>query len=225
MGLNHSPNIVRSGLVLYLDAANVKSYSGSGTTWTDLSGNARNASLFNSPTFNSSNNGYLAFDGTNDYATCASGNQWALGSSFSLEMWAYATGSIASNHRMWCTNNNISSLDAGIGIEQSIYGKFFMHGGDVYTVSSFPYNAWVLITAVYNSGNLTLKFNNVVQSLTGKVTGYNITNNNTLFIGQFAGGGNYYFNGRIPSFRIYNRALSDSEVSQNFNATRSRYGL
>jgi hypothetical protein len=66
MGLGHSPSIVRDGLVLYLDAANPKSYPGSGTTWFDLKGTS-NSTLSNGPTFVNSNKGYFSFDGVNDY--------------------------------------------------------------------------------------------------------------------------------------------------------------
>ena len=67
MSLGHGASIVRNGLVLYLDAANPKSYPGSGTTWKDLSGNGNNGTLVNGPTFNSANGGSIVFDGTNDY--------------------------------------------------------------------------------------------------------------------------------------------------------------
>jgi hypothetical protein len=66
MGLSHSPSIATNGLVLCLDAANRKSYPGSGTTWTDLSGNGNNGTLTNGPTYSSANGGSLSFDGTND---------------------------------------------------------------------------------------------------------------------------------------------------------------
>ena len=69
MALSHSPKIVTDGLVLCLDAGDRKSYSGSGTTWSDRSGNGYNATLNNGPTFNSANGGSIDFDGSNDYAT------------------------------------------------------------------------------------------------------------------------------------------------------------
>ena len=59
MSLIHNANVVRDGLVLYLDAANPKSYPGSGTTWYDLSGNSKNGALTNGPTYNLLNNGVL----------------------------------------------------------------------------------------------------------------------------------------------------------------------
>jgi hypothetical protein len=67
MSLSHSPSIVTNGLVFCLDAANSKSYPGTGTDWTDLSGNQINGILTNGPAYNSSNGGSIVFDGINDY--------------------------------------------------------------------------------------------------------------------------------------------------------------
>ena len=67
MALSHSPSIVTNGLVLCLDAANSKSYPGSGTTWTDLSGRGNNGTLVNGVGYNSGNLGSLVFDGVDDY--------------------------------------------------------------------------------------------------------------------------------------------------------------
>jgi len=88
------PNISTSGLVLALDAANTKSYPGSGTTWTDMSGNNNNGTLTNGPTFNSANGGSIVFDGSNDFVTL--GNQSVLGFTngiFSVEAWVYIPNS------------------------------------------------------------------------------------------------------------------------------------
>jgi hypothetical protein len=67
MALSHSPSIVTDGLVLCLDAGNPKSYPGSGTTWTDLSGNGNNGTLVNGVGYSGDNLGSLSFDGVNDY--------------------------------------------------------------------------------------------------------------------------------------------------------------
>ena len=67
MSIAGGPDIVENGLVLHLDAADSNSYPGSGTVWTDLSGNGYNGTLTNGPTFSSSNRGGIVLDGTNDY--------------------------------------------------------------------------------------------------------------------------------------------------------------
>ena len=85
MSLGHGPSIVRNGLVLYLDAANVKSYPGSGTTWTDLSGLGNNGTLTNGPTYNGSNAGNIVLDGTNDSISTTR----AITSTPALSNWTY----------------------------------------------------------------------------------------------------------------------------------------
>ena len=67
MSISGGPDIVENGLVLHLDAADTNSYPGSGTLWTDLSGNGNNGTLTNGPAYSSNNKGYFSFDGTDDY--------------------------------------------------------------------------------------------------------------------------------------------------------------
>ena len=82
MALSHSPLIVTDGLVLCLDAANKKSYSGSGTTWTDRSGNGNNGTLVNGPTFDSGNGGSIDFDGVDDNVNLGNDSSFDLKVSF-----------------------------------------------------------------------------------------------------------------------------------------------
>ena len=90
MALAHSPRIVRDSLAFYLDAANTKSYPGSGTTWTDISGKGTNATLTNGPTFNSGNIGSIALDGTNDYLLNSNAGVLPDGTDlFTLSIWMY----------------------------------------------------------------------------------------------------------------------------------------
>ena len=88
MGAAAGPNVVEDGLVLALDAGNTKSYPGSGTTWTDLSGKDNNGTLTDGPTFNSANGGSIVFDGTNDQINCGSSDDFAFGTGdFTIEFW------------------------------------------------------------------------------------------------------------------------------------------
>jgi hypothetical protein len=220
MGAYSGPEINEDGLVLLLDAGNTKSYPGSGTTWTDLSGNGNDASL-NGVTYNSSDLGYLDFDGGSDYATVPSSSDWAFGQNGTIEQWVYVRGSNG-NNRFYCTNNNTSSLDAYLN--GSGYTVYF-HGGGVGTTSTIPTNQWVHLLISYTSGTISVYFNGVSQPLTGTTTGYNITNStSTLYIGRYVSSP-YELNARMSVMRIYNRALSESEVQQNFNAHRGRFGI
>jgi len=101
MGRAHSPSLVMNGLILCLDAGNTKSYPGSGTTWTDLSGNGNNGTLTNGPTFNSSNGGSIVFDGSNDYAEVTTRNtnlEFQPTQPHSIFCWVYnLTGSTGSS--------------------------------------------------------------------------------------------------------------------------------
>jgi len=217
-------NIVTNGLVLNLDAANPRSYPQpyNGTTWTDLSGNGNNGTLVNGPTYSSANGGALVFDGVDDYVTAPSSSNWALGTNGAVSAWVYFTGSITANHRLWCVNNNLFSLDVYLGGG----GIIGLHGAQVSTTSIFPMNQWVHVMTTYNNGNLAVYFNGVNQPLTGVTSSYNITNSSSLFIGQYSGGGSYTWRGRISNLNIYqNKPFNPSEVLQNFNATRARFGI
>ncbi len=88
MSLSRGPKTITNGLVLYLDAANKKSYPGSGTTWTDLSGNVYNGTLTNGPTFSAANMGSIVFDGTNDNIQLGNASTFLPTSAISLNCWA-----------------------------------------------------------------------------------------------------------------------------------------
>jgi hypothetical protein len=91
------PSAVTSGLVLELDAANTKSYTGSGTTWTDLSGNGNNGVLTNGPTYSSLNGGYIVFDGINDYVTCSATSSPQFDADFTIESWIWIDSTVTSS--------------------------------------------------------------------------------------------------------------------------------
>jgi hypothetical protein len=190
-----------------------------------LSGNSNNGTLINGVGYTSANNGSMVLDGINDYLTVPSNPAWAVGSNATMENWLYFDRTSAStNHRIWCVNNNASSLDIGILVGGS---NLFTSGSSGFpnTISPFPSKKWTHLSVVFSAGNLIIYFNGVSQSLTGTVSGINKTSTGTLYLGQYAGGGGYTFQGSAPVFRLYNRALSVAEIRQNFEATRSRYGV
>ncbi len=222
MAIENGPSIVTSGLILCLDAADRNSYVSGSTTWTDVSGRGNNATLINGPTFSNINGGVIVFDGTNDYSTIPSSPSWAIGTNGTLEMVIYRAASVTANHRLWCVTNNSSNLDAYL---DAVTGGIYMHGGAIGTNAQPPLNQYLHVLVTYSSGTIAMYYNGVSQTLSGTSTGYNITGTGTLFIAQFYGAGSYYFNGRIPSFKIYNRALSTAEIAQNYNSIKTRFGL
>ena len=185
----------------------------------DTSGNSK-AITANSLTYAS--NGDVSFNGSSNYATVAADAAWAFGQNGTVEQWVYISGNSGSNNRLWCTTNTSAGLDAYLnGATYNLY----LHGGTVGTTTVLPTNTWVHITVTYTGGTVAIYFNGVAQTLTGTITGYNITNAGMLYIGEYSGGGAFYLNGKISIMKIYNRGLSAAEVAQNFYSLRGRYGI
>jgi hypothetical protein len=233
-------DVVTSGLVLHLDAANSKSYPGSGTTWTDLSGLGNHGTLVNGPTYSASNGGSIVFDGTNDYVT--------VPHSTSLNI----TGNTITIEAIFKT-----SYDPGIGVYPALLAKRYSYG-----VNNGAYGLWIdnatgnrknlfvvctagaetsvggiirvndntfhYVTCVYDGTNLSFYNNGVLSSQTA-LSGNILTQNQPILIGTGVVGGvinsTYYYRDSMYLYRIYNSALSADEVAQNFEANRGRYGL
>jgi hypothetical protein len=220
MSVSYSPKIVTDGLVLCLDAANPKSYPGSGTTWFDLSGNGNNGTLINNINYYSENGGALIFDGTDDYVSI--GN---VGSpqQFTCSFWVNPTELNKD------ANNNyrrilVSSVSANfILIEQSGLISFRVPGHSLqtnYTAGLLALNNWSFVTCVFNQDYRIIYRN-------GIFAGQNQIGAGTVSFGniQITDLSSQIFKGLISNFNIYNRALSAEEVKQNFNAIRGRYGI
>jgi hypothetical protein len=208
-----------NGLVLALDAGNTKSYPGSGTTWTDLSGRGNTGTLTNGPTYSSANGGSIVFDGTDDHINCGSLN---LQQNFSLELWAY-TSSIDSWYFGQGGFFNNQGLHIGfINTRGMVFG---MYSNDLDTPSfNLQFNTWYHFVFTYNNSTFLKQFysNGVLQN---SGVGGQYSGSGQFNIGRSYSSGPNYMRGRISNSKIYNRVLSAAEVSQNFNATRSRYGI
>ena len=222
MAINYNPRIVTDGLVLALDAGNTKSYPGSGTTWTDLSGNGNNGTLVNGPTYS---DGSIVFDGINDYVSLVDN----LGDpqQFSVSFWCYPTElNVNANNnfrRIFLTPGSSTNTTNVILIEQSANISFRIPGGstDNFQASGFSgINQWGYVTCVYNQSHRQIYFNGVFKSQLAEA-------GVTVDFGspQIVDPSFQIFKGNIAIFKIYNRALTASEVQQNFNATRSRFGI
>lgn len=234
--LDSGQKIVSDGLVLNLDAAQLRSYPGSGTTWTDLSGSGNDGTLTNGPTFDSGNGGSIVFDGTNDQVRLPATNiiLSSMPNGHTLECWFKSTKTTAS--RIINT-----SRDSG----GSVFSLLILSGGAGAGSVAFQYRNstnTATIAIAYASGGLN--DNNwhhmvgSVSSSTGGVLyvdnvsrGTNTTNTLTTagsfrsIIGSTPAGTSEFFSGNIAIVRIYNRPLSATEVGQNYNAQKSRFGL
>ena len=217
---------VTSGLVLYLDAANARSYPKSGTTWFDRSGNGNNGTLVNGVGYNGSNYGSLSFDGVDDRVNVSSS---ALGiSSGTLCFWIKsATPKDIYNSQSGDWNQNTlwaGDVYASTGNLTFRYSNGTLYPGDV-TISSslvFDNQFHFVCTTWTTGGERAIWLDGTKRAfLTGTLQ---CTPSATLEIG-YKSWSAYHYNGGIYSIASYNRALSAAEVKQNYNATKSRYGL
>jgi hypothetical protein len=234
MALSHGPPIVTNGLVLALDAADRNSYSGSGTTWTDLSGRGNTGTLTGAG-YNSANGGSLTFDGTDDYVIVSSNvSSIPYGSSArTVSIWFYT------NTTTWVENsNNLFFYGAGnasnaFGIDFSSYPSMEVYTwgsgtNDFLFSTTYSQVGWKNITVTYNGATTILIYENGVFTQTFTLPSARNTTTSDVYIGAInpsalAGGG--YYDGRIATTQIYNRALTAAEVSQNFNALRGRFNI
>ena len=237
MSVNYNPRIVTDGLVLALDAGNTKSYPGSGTTWTDLSGTGNNGTLVNTPTFDTS--GYFNFDYTQSESVSFSSSssiQFLNRLPYTLEAWVYPTRNPGASNWTGIFDREDTSTGSRDGYNINFLGSAgtqttfsterFVAGTNTFVSynidSSLSVNNWSHIVATYNGTTLTLYRNGISVGTPATTTG-NITNTSkTLTIGVRGG---QYFGGRISNTKIYNRALTASEISQNYNALKYRFGL
>ena len=220
-------NIVTGGLVLLLDAANTKSYPTTGTTWTDISRGGNNGTLINGPTFNSANGGSIVFDGTNDYIKPPASTNLQL-TDFTLSSWVRIN---VQNIQQFIIDTS-TSLSNGSGYSYRINSdnkiRFWAYDANNNLNSNtiiLP-NIWYNILVTYNNTTKlqSIYINGVFDISNTHTNPFVVSTVTNLQIGgsSILGG---YLNGRITQVSIYNRALSPTEIQQNFNATRSRFGI
>ena len=214
------PSIVLFGLVLYLDAGNPASYPGSGTTWTDLSGQGNNATLTNGPTFDTEAGGCIVFDGVNDYAPTTT-NGFPFGSlPVTLSVWArISTTGPTSN---WIFAYGSPSFGASRFLGR--FGNTYYFGGyaDDITVTLAPGDPWFNMVGVYDGSNASIYVNGVLVAGPTAV-GWNAIPSQSA-LGRQTNGGEYW-NGKTAQVLAYDRALTSTEILENFNVTKTRYGL
>lgn len=224
--IDSSQEIVTDSLIMHLDAAQLRSYPGSGTTWTDLTGNGKNGTLTNSPTFNSANGGSIVFSGTSNYVAIA-GSQTI--SDCSVCVWG-KTGGIA-NYAGIVFNrgsgNNVGGLSAYTGSAKVQYGWNDNNSGDAaggsLAVTLNTWQMWSFTHTNTGSNNRTIYVNTTGSSITTS----NLTSMtwSALRIGSDSFDSARTFAGNIAVVLWYTKRLSSTEIAQNFNALRSRFGV
>ena len=231
MALHHSPKIVTDGLSLCLDAANPKSYPGTGTTWFDISGNGIDSTPKNTPTWNAA--GYFVFAATDGFEIASD-----------VQATSIETSGVGMTYEIWFRSTTITGLATAriinrdpsdywaLTINQNaaspqtlgIYGE---PTSQTYA-STIDINVWYCVTVTHEiSGNvipylngIALASTNTYNGGTGSVTPIAMGVDTERTVGTNAG-----FTGDIAIYKMYNKILTVDEVEQNFNAHRARYGI
>lgn len=225
-GLNRAykrrPSMVamNGGPVLCLDAGSKLSYPGSGITWTDLSGNGNTGTLVNGPTYDSANGGSIVFDGVNDHASLPNGLLTGTGD-FTVNQFIKAAAGLTGGTTF--ANYPSGNLQIFFGLS---YMGIWLGNSSTYLTGPLPFTTnWTMITALrtgtttafYINGNLQKNGSSAITIGDSSMI-FRLGNNTT-------GAGSEKFNGNISTTQVYNRALSATEISTNFNLLRGRYGI
>ena len=246
MASSYSPKIVTDGLVLALDAANPKSYPGSGTTWYDLSGNGNHFTLFGAPTLSSA--GHFIFDGTNDYARSTATLNLSSLTTVTVLIWfkpvsypssgvldfiyehtpnfnsdtggfvhTYNDTSLSQNYQIFFSNRGSAGYNIGVW-DKSLFSDL----GWKHSAGVVDRNQPSVENSLYVNGTLATATSNPFP-------GYANDNTNTFANAYFyigtRGGATYFADMNVAGIQIYNRALTASEIEQNYLAQKSRFGL
>jgi hypothetical protein len=219
MSVFYNTTIITSGITLYLDAANKKSYPGTGTSWFDLSGNNQTFTINGPVTYNSANNGYLEFNSSTEYTQSNSAVSLAR-NNITVDLWVrvYTHGDwndFVSNN--WVNNGWLMFGSSSLWV-------FGIAKSNVQYIASNSHNnstSWTNLIGTYDGSTVRLYVNGVVSSTTASLAAAILDTNYVIRVAQQGDPGAY----DISTIKVYNRALSASEAYQNFNALRGRYGL
>ena len=220
MGVAYNSKIITDGLQLCLDAGNLKSYPTTGLTWTDLSGNGRNGTLFFESTYSSATGGSIVFDGIQDCVVVNNSASILSTTSYTKIAWFYPTS--------FATNNNLISGETGQHAFWLMGGNTLRAGHNgvwdtVISSTTLSLNTWYCGAVTFNTTTgWTLYLNGVQEDTDISTTTF--TGTGDILIAAFGFGQNN-FTGRISNALVYNRVLTATEIAQNYNALKGRYGL
>jgi hypothetical protein len=223
-----------NGLVLCLDAGNTKSYPGSGTTWTDLSGRGNTGTLTNGPTYSSANGGSIVLSGaSNQIVTVGTANQYFYGGNLNItfEAWVKSSGLAVGktvNGIFSFSYGNILYMDGSGNITFGIYNDAANSWGYLSTTSGLNLldGQWHQVVGTMSATTGSIYTDGVLRtSGAGTHTGTNVWVGMQAQIGNNQNDAYYHFNGNIAVARFYRKTLSAEEVKQNFNALRGRFSI
>lgn len=224
MSTYYSPKVVTDGMVLCLDAANNKSYVGSGTSWVDISSSGPTGTLVNSPTFTSSFGGNFVFNGSTQYASVSNVYNFATSNQFSAFVWAKSTPSTWNENGFLVSRRDQFIFHPSAGNRDINYYLNTNAGWQALSYAPSDITVFGMYAMTYYGGNFRIFFNGALVSsatnfgttLTSDTGVIEIGKDDTLA---------RYMNGSVASVYLYNRMLSDAEVLQNYTATKARFNL
>lgn len=221
MGLYHSPSIITNNLVFYVDAGNLRSYTGSGATWFDLSLNRSNATLFNSPAFSSSTRGSIVFDGSTNYVNGSS---------------TVTARTVISYVNVNTLNNGIIYGPAANGADNWLRidtnGRINVLATEISNINNFnvnstqtiSLNSWNQVACTISTNTVSVYLNGTL--MTTSTQAFTIgTWTSIPYLGRRETRAQFTFSGNIGLVQVYDTVLSSTEIQQNFNAFRGRYGI
>lgn len=233
MAVNYNTKIVTDGLVLCYDPANVKSYSGSGTTLSDLTNRGGTGTLTNMDggNLNGGNGGYFAFDGTNEYITTSFSDD-IVSTGFTFTFWFYGIKDSVHFLASFFVNadaNTVFRIERFNSDNDTIEFGHSPNGGSIgpneLTSTNFPNGVWTCCTLKYDGDYKYIYKNGVIDATSA--SGQTLTHYSgaKLRIAARQDGALLPFEGYMSHISMYNRPLSDSEIKANFDAIKGRYGL
>jgi hypothetical protein len=224
--------IVKEGLVLNLDAAKKDSYPGSGLAWNDISGTTITGSLINGPTFSTSGSGAIVFDGTNDYVKINPSN-FSYPNGITVEWWVKVPVDVTNYGGIGQSTITSDSMTTNMWMMSGYPGPYYTwqvnNSGSWVSLgtSTLSLNTWYCITGTASSTQTNLYLNGALSNGPGAGVIIPTNSNSSIVLG---GDSRYvpnsrFLNGNISNVKVYNRALSATEILQNYNATKTRFGL
>jgi hypothetical protein len=223
MAVNTRNSIVTNGLVLALDAGNTKSYTSGSTTWRDLTNPLVSGSLINGPTFDRNNGGSIVFDGVDDYTSIPDTSDLRLNGNFTISLWHKAI-TLKNTYPGPLSKGNSGPGGTGYIMFYTSLNNgfmFFKRQNQTFSLPNAVNSNWNYIVFTYDGTNVRGYINGSLGYTSATVTFPTNTDTTPLSLGR----GDEYGNGTVASLGLYNRALSQAEVLQNYNAGKTRFGL
>ena len=233
-GSTFSNSIITDGLVVHLDAGNKNSYSGSGATWTDLSGNGYNATLNNSVGYTSNSGGMLTFNGSNQSAQVNVNSFVRSNTSYTFSTFFYLTTSNGGAPFCLMTtpndNNNTDGFWQHLNLTNWLWrteDSSGENGGNAEAPTGFVSSTYYHLTVVVTTNSIKFYRNgNPISIISTTFSWANVRNDNTAYL--FIGKGyedDYRMTGNVGNFLMYNRVLNNAEILANYYGQKSRFGL